>query len=91
MTITNLVSKSARRMNKQLLKTSGSDVLSCRKKLGKTLRGGGRKNFMEGGIHPPPPLVRPRVNIRKINIYIIVTVVVVIIYLLFLFDTVVLG
>ena len=74
-------------MNKQLLKTSRADVLSCRKKLGKTLRGGGGKNLMGGGI---PPLARPRANIRKINIYIIVTVVVVIIYLLFLFDIVVL-
>ena len=34
-------------MNEQLLKTSGADVLSSRKKLRKTLWG--------SGIHPPPP------------------------------------
>ena len=39
-------------MNKQLLKTSGADVLSSRKKLRKTLG---------GGIHPSS-LVCPRVN-----------------------------
>ena len=42
----NPVSKCARGMNKQLLKTSVTDVLSSRKKLRKTLRGG----------DPPPPL-----------------------------------
>ena len=42
-------------MNEQLLKTPGTDVLSSRKKLEKTL---------EGGTTPPPP-VRPRVNIYK--------------------------
>ena len=52
---TELVSNFAGGMNEQLLKTSGADVLSPRKKLRKTLRGGG------GDIHPPP-LVRPRVN-----------------------------
>ena len=42
-------------MNKQLLKTSGADVLSSRRKLRKTL----------GGWHPPPPppLV-PRLRLR---------------------------
>ena len=42
-------------MNEQLLKTSGADVLSSRRKLRKTLR---------GGIPTPPPpyLVRPRLN-----------------------------
>ena len=47
-------------MNEQLLKKSGADhdVLSCRRKLRKTLG---------GGIHTPPPppfpyLVRPRLN-----------------------------
>ena len=39
-------------MKEQLLKTSGADVLSSRKKLRKTLGGGWN----------PPPLVRPRVN-----------------------------
>ena len=42
-TITKLVAKYARGMNEQLLKTSGADVLSSRKKLRKTLwegRGG---------------------------------------------------
>ena len=38
-------------MNEQLLKTPGTDVLSSRKKLEKTLEGG------------TPPPVRPRVNI----------------------------
>ena len=47
-------------MNEQLLKASGTDVLSSRKKLRKTLRliGGG------GGWHPPS-LVRPRIKICK--------------------------
>ena len=40
-------------MNEQLLKTSGTDVLSSRKKLKKTLEGG-----------TPPE--RPRVNIYKL-------------------------
>ena len=42
-------------MNEQLLKTSGTDVLSSRKKLKKTLEGG-----------TPPPPERPRVNIYKL-------------------------
>ena len=50
--LTELDSKCARGMNKKLLKRSGADALSTRRKLRKTL-----------GIHPPP-LVRPRVNIR---------------------------
>ena len=41
-------------MKEQLLKTSGADVSSSRKKLRKTLGGGWKP--------PPPPLVRPRVN-----------------------------
>ena len=41
-------------MNEQLLKTPGTDVLSSRKKLEKTLEGG-----------TPLPPVRPRVNIYK--------------------------
>ena len=47
-------------MNEQLLKTLGTDVLSSRKKLRKTLweRGGGG-----GGIQTP--LVPPRVNLFK--------------------------
>ena len=49
--LTELDSKYARGMNKKLLKRSGADALSTRRKLRKTL-----------GIHPP--LVRPRVNIR---------------------------
>ena len=49
--LTELDSKCARGMNKKLLKRSGADALSTRRKLRKTL-----------GIHPP--LVRPRVNIR---------------------------
>ena len=40
-------------MKEHLLKTSGADVLSSRKKLRKTLG---------GWWNPPPPLVRPRVN-----------------------------
>ena len=43
-----LVSKCARGMNEQLLKTSGIDVLSFRKKTPKNLMGGG------GGIHSRP-------------------------------------
>ena len=39
LTITELASKCARGMNEQLLKTSGADVLSPRKKLRKTLWG----------------------------------------------------
>ena len=41
-------------MNEQLLKTSGTDVLSSRKTLKKTLEGG------------TPPPERPRVNIYKL-------------------------
>ena len=55
MTITELVSKSAQGMKEQLLKPSGADVLSSRKKLRKTLRGGG------GRASTPRP-VRPRVK-----------------------------
>ena len=51
MEITELESKCLRRMNEQLLKTSCTYVLSSKRKLRKTL-----------GIHPPPPLDRPRVN-----------------------------
>ena len=53
-----LVSKCARGMNEQLLKTSGIDVLSFRKKTPKNLMGGG------GGVGstPAPSLVRPRVK-----------------------------
>ena len=43
--ITELVSKSAQGMNEQLLKTSGADVLSSRKKL--------RKTSSRGDIQPP--------------------------------------
>ena len=43
--LTELDSKCARGMNKKLLKRSGADALSTRRKLRKTL-----------GIHPPPPL-----------------------------------
>ena len=55
MTITELVSKSAQGMNEQLLKTSGADVLSSRKNLRKTLRGGGGR---ASTLRP----VRPRVK-----------------------------
>ena len=50
-----LVSKCARGMNEQLLKTSGIDVLSFRKKTPKNLMGG-------VGSTPAPSLVRPRVK-----------------------------
>ena len=50
LTITKLVSKSARGMNEQLLKTSGADVLSSRKK------------NSEKPNPTPNPLVRPRVQ-----------------------------
>ena len=49
---TQTVSKCARGMIEQLLKTSGADVLSSRKKLKKTFE----------GLHQPP-LVRPRVKL----------------------------
>ena len=44
-------------MNEQLLKTSGADVLSSRKKLRKTFLG-----VASTAPAPPPPLERPRVN-----------------------------
>ena len=50
LTITKPVSKSARGMNEQLLKTLDPDVLSSRKKLRKTLW---------RGWHPPLPLPLP--------------------------------
>ena len=52
-----LVSKCARGMNEQLLKTSGIDVLSFRKKTPKNLMGGAGV-----GSTPAPSLVRPRVK-----------------------------
>ena len=55
-TITKLVSKSARGMNEQLLKTSGADVLSSRETTEKNL-------MWEGGGTPLPPVVYPRVNL----------------------------
>ena len=62
MKATELVSKFARGMKEQLLKTSGADILSSGKKL--------RKTSGRGGIHPlpppptHPPLVRLRVNLH---------------------------
>ena len=53
MTVTELVSKFALRMNEQLLKTSGAGVLSSRKKTQKNLR---------EVASPHHPLVRPRVK-----------------------------
>ena len=50
LTITELVSKSAQAMNKQLLKTSGADVLCSRKK--KNSETAYRPG---GGIHSSPP------------------------------------
>ena len=41
-------------MNKQLLKTSGADVISSERKL--------RKPYGQGGGIQPPALVRPRVD-----------------------------
>ena len=52
--------KCAGGMNEQLLKTSGTDVLSSRKKLRKTLWEGGGE-----GIHTP--LVPKRVNLFKLS------------------------
>ena len=46
-------------MNEQLLKTSGADDLSYRKKLGKPDGGGGVAST------PSHPLVRPRVEMTK--------------------------
>ena len=48
-----------RGMNEQLLKTSGTDVLSSRKKTQKNLMGGGG-----AGVHPLL-LIRPRVKTRR--------------------------
>ena len=56
--ITKLVSKCAGGINEQLLKTSGFDVLSSRKKNSKNLRGGG------GQLSPPLALIRPRVKLE---------------------------
>ena len=56
MTITELVSKFARRINEQLLKTSGAGVSSSRKKTPKNLREVASTHIT------PSPLVRPRVN-----------------------------
>ena len=50
-------------MNEQLLKTSGADVLSSRKKLWKTLLGGGNPAPL------PPLFVRPRVIKVNRNVY----------------------
>ena len=44
--------------NEQVLKTSGFDVLSSRKKLQKTLEG----ETSPPPPHPPPALIRPRVK-----------------------------
>ena len=58
--ITLLVSICARGINEQLQKTSCADVLSSRKKICKTLGG--------GGVATTPnlsPLVRPRINIKR--------------------------
>ena len=44
-------------MNEQLLKTSGANVLSSRKKTRKNLEGG------RGGLHPRPRVL-PRVEIK---------------------------
>ena len=53
--ITKLVSKCVRRINEQLLKTSGADVLLSMEIL--------RKTSERGGTPPPPTrLVRPRVT-----------------------------
>ena len=51
-TITKLVSKCVRMINEQLLKTSGAEVLSFKKKTQKNLTGGGGA---PGGAPPPPP------------------------------------
>ena len=53
--ITKLVSKCAGGINEQLLKTSGFDVLSSRKKLQKP---------QEGQLVPPLALIRPRVKLE---------------------------
>ena len=45
--------------NEQVLKTSGFDVLSSRKKLQKTLAG---ETSPPPPPHPPPALIRPRVK-----------------------------
>ena len=58
--ITKLVSKCVGGINEQVLKTSGFDVLSSRKKTPKNLRG--------GQLAPPPPsppaLIHPRVKVE---------------------------
>ena len=56
LTITKLISKSARGMNEQPLKTLGTDVLFSRRKIRKTL----------WGWHPPLPPPRPPCTEGKI-------------------------
>ena len=48
------------RKKEKLLKTSGADVLSSRKKLKKNSEGS------EEALPPPPPLVRPKVKTKCI-------------------------
>ena len=50
-------------MKKQLVKTSGADVLSSREKLRKTSGGGGPP--------PPPPLVLPKVKKLFDKVYLV--------------------
>ena len=58
LTITEFKSKCALGMKEQLLKTSGADLLSSRKKLRKILwRGRG----WVGGIHPPPLIISNKI------------------------------
>ena len=50
-------------MNEQLLKASGADILSSSKKLRKTL-------WVEAIHSPPPPLVRPGVNLFLLLVHV---------------------
>ena len=53
----------ARGIDEQLLKTSGAEVLSPRKKIRKNLKGGGQPSSP-----PPTPLVRLRVKTQYVEV-----------------------
>ena len=64
MKATELVSKFARGMKEQLLKTSGADVLSSGKKTQKNLREG-----WHPFTPPPPPPTHPPLVLLRVNLH----------------------